>query len=222
MKRDLAGDNQAAGGEKETQLADPAAETPRTAEKDAGAHFRGAGASEVVLNKTVEEVASDEAQGRAQTSGETAAVGAEAEQASEAAVSVATAGSQVVVAGAAAVVEMEVPGATQMEVAMAVAVAAPLQPATTKTVGANNGSEQAVPREPKSKETKCTDIIKESTPTEATKKTAQGPAAPATAPATAVEAEERARLEEDIRKAVTADLRNRAEQAAFMKVRPVF
>lgn len=222
MKRDLAGDDQAAGGEKETQLTDPTAETTRTEEENAGAHFRAAGASVAVSKKTMEEeVASDEAQGRAQTSGETAAVGAEAKQVSEGAVSVATAISQVVAAGAAAVVEVEVPGVTQTEVAMAVAVAAPSRSETATTVAANNGSEQAVAQEPKLKGSKCLGIINALPATKGTKKTVQKLAAPATAtaPATAVEAEERARLEQDLMKAVTADLRKRAEEAAFVKVR---
>lgn len=224
MKRDLAGDDQAAGGEKETQLADPTAETTRT-EEDAGAHFRAAGTSVTVSKKTMEgEVASDEAQGRAQTLGETAAVGAEAKQVSEGAVSVATAISQVVAAGAAAVVEVEVPGVTQTEVAMAVAVAAPSRSETATTVAANNGSEQAVAQEPKLKGSKCLGIINALPATKGTKKTVQNLAAPATAtaPAIAVETEERARLEQDLMKAVTADLRKRAEEAAFVKVRPVF
>lgn len=220
MKRDLAGDDQAAGGEKETQLADPTAETTRT-EEDADAHFRAAGTSVTVSKKTMEEeVASDEAQGRAQTSGETAAVGAEAKQVSEGAVSVATAISQVVAAGAAAVVEVEVPGVTQTEVAMAVAVAAPSRSETATTVAANNGSEQAVAQEPKLKGSKCLGIINALPATKGTKKTVQKLAAPARA--TAVETEERARLEQDLMKAVTADLRKRAEEAAFVKVRPVF
>ena len=218
-KRDLAGDKQASG-EKETQVADPAAETPRTTQ----------GSSEVLRatplpKRASEEIADGEARGQSRESAETTVGGVKPKPIKRVAVSVSKPVGQVVMAEAGAEA-LEAAGVVEMEVTMAVAVAAPSSSATAATVACNNDNKLAVARELQSKEAECVGIKKASTAAEAAETPAEKPAAPATGAIEAAEEAEvkagvRTRLKQALVKAVTAELRNRAEEEAISKVRRV-
>lgn len=218
-KRDLAGDKQG-GGKKETQVADPVATTPRTTEDPSVASR-----ATPLPKRALEETTAREARGQSHESAETTVSGERAKPIKRVVVSVSKPVSQVVAAEAGAAV-VEVAEVVEMEVAMTLAVAAPSSSATATTGDGNNYNVQTIARKLQSKEAECVGIIKASTAAEAAETLAEQPAAPATGAVQAAEeakekAAVRARLEETLIKAVTAELRNRDDEPEFSKVRPV-